>query len=165
MLGVMSDHPSAPTPGLPPRERWFDDFHVGDSFAFGAYAITEREIVDFASRWDPQSFHLDHAAAAASHFGGLVASGWMTAGVMMRLLCEHFISPEASMGSPGLDELRWLQPVRPGDVLGVRVEVLEARPSRSKPDRGVLRLREEVLNQRGEVVMSVLAMAMMRRRK
>lgn len=161
MLGAMSDHPSE----RPPRERWFDDFHAGDTFAFGAYTITEREIVDFASRWDPQAFHLDPAAAEASHFGGLVASGWMTAGVMMRLLCEHFISPEASMGSPGLDELRWLQPVRPGDTLSVRVEVLEARPSRSKPDRGILRLREEVLNQRGEVVMSVLAMAMMRRRK
>lgn len=161
MLGAMSDHPSE----LPPRERWFDDFRAGDTFAFGAYPITEHEIVDFASRWDPQSFHLDHAAAEASHFGGLVASGWMTAGVMMRLLCEHFISPAASMGSPGLDELRWLQPVRPGDVLSVRVEVLESRPSRSKPDRGILKLREQVLNQRGEVVMSVLAMAMLRRRK
>ncbi len=149
---------------IPLQQRWFDDFSVGERFEFGAYAVSADEIVDFARRYDPQPFHLDAEAGRASHFGGLVASGWMTAAVLMRMLCDHFLPRQSSMGSPGVDELRWLEPVRPGDTLSVRAEVLECRASRSKPDRGVLRCRHEVLNQHGRVVATMLGMGMYRRR-
>ena len=112
--------------------------------------------------YDPQSFHTDPVAAAASSYGGLIASGWQTAGVMMRLLVAHFIPPNASLGSPGVDELRWLKPVRPGDRLRVRVQ--ETVPSRSRPDRGMVRLLIEVLNQHAEVVMTTRGMLLFRRR-
>lgn len=151
-------------PTVPLKDRWFDDFSVGERFEFGAYTVTEDEIVDFARRYDPQPFHLDPDAARASHFGGLVASGWMTCSVLMRLLCDHFIPRVSSMGSPGVDEVRWLEPVRPGDVLRARSEILECRPSRSKPDRGVLRARHQLVNQHGAVVMTTLGMGMYRRR-
>lgn len=146
------------------KERWFDDFSVGERFEFGAYRITEEEIIDFARRYDPQPFHLDAEAGRASHFGGLVASGWMTAAVLMRLLCDHLLSPQSSMGSPGIDELRWLQPVRPGDVLSARVEIAAVTPSRSKPDRGVISCRYELVNQHGEAVTRLVGLAMYRRR-
>ena len=149
---------------VPLRERWFDDYAAGESFEFGDRLITADEIVDFARRYDPQPFHTDEAAAARSHFGGLVASGWMTASVAMSLLCEHFIAPASSMGSPGVDVLRWLRPVRPGDRLRLRVRVLETRRSQSKPDRGVVKLRQDMLNQADEVVMSQEGLAMLRRR-
>ncbi len=148
----------------PLKERWFEDFAAGECFEMGDELITEQEILEFARRYDPQPFHLDHAAAAASHFGGLVASGWMTAAVAMRVLCQHFISPRASMGSPGVDQLRWLLPVRPGDRLRVRVQVLGCVPSKSKPDRGVVSLHQEVLNQQAQVVMSLQTLAMLKRR-
>jgi acyl dehydratase len=146
----------------PLQQRWFEDYRVGETFEFGDYPITEEEIVDFARRYDPQAFHLDAAAAAQSHFGGLVASGWMTGSVLMRMMCDHFISPQASMGSPGLEQLRWLKPVRPGDRLRARVTVLEVRPSRSKPDRGSMRVRQEAINQNDEVAMSIEGWAMVR---
>jgi len=149
---------------LPPTQRCFDDFHVGETFEFGARVVTEAEIIDFARRYDPQPFHLDPAAAAATHFGGLVASGWMSCALLMRLLCDHFIPREASMGSPGVDEVRWLEPVRPGDTLRVQLEVVEMRPSVSKPDRGVMRCRHRLINQHGEVVLTQLGMGMYRRR-
>lgn len=148
----------------PSTERWFDDFAPGECFEYGRYPITEAEIVDFARRYDPQPFHLDHEAARASHFGGLVASGWMSCAVLMRLMCDHFIPRAASMGSPGIDEVRWLRPVRPGDVLRARTEVLECRPSQSKPDRGVVRTRHALVNQRDEVVMTMVGLGMYRRR-
>jgi acyl dehydratase len=147
------------------RERWFDDYRVGESFEFGDHLVTEDEIIEFARRYDPQPFHLDARAGAMSHFGGLVASGWMTCAVLMRLMCEHFIAPASSMGSPGVDSVRWIKPVRPGDRLRARVEVRELRVSQSKPDRGVLTLPQELLNQRGEVVLSLQGRAMVRRRK
>jgi acyl dehydratase len=147
---------------VPLRERWFEDYAAGEVFEFGDRLITAEEIVEFARRYDPQPFHTDPTAAAHSHFGGLVASGWMTASVAMSLLCEHFISPASSMGSPGVDMLRWLQPVRPGDRLRMRVSVTETRRSQSKSDRGVVRLRQEVLNQKGELVMSQEGLAMLR---
>jgi acyl dehydratase len=147
---------------VPLRERWFEDYATGEVFEFGDRLITAEEIVEFARRYDPQPFHTDPAAAARSHFGGLVASGWMTASVAMSLLCEHFIAPASSMGSPGVDMLRWLRPVRPGDRLRLRVSVTETRRSQSKPDRGVIRLRQEVLNQEGDVVMSQEGLAMLR---
>lgn len=147
---------------VPPSQRWFEDYPVGVAEEFGDYPVTEQEIVEFASRYDPQSFHLDAEAARRSIFGGLIASGWMTAAVMMRLLCDHYVSKVASLGSPGVDELRWVTPVRPGDRLRVRVTAVEARRSTSKPDRGVVRAFIEVLRQDGEVVMTVRSMGMYR---
>ncbi len=147
---------------VPATERCFEDYAVGDVDQFGAYAVTEQEIVEFARRYDPQPFHIDARAAGESIYGGLIASGWMTASVMMRLLVDHYVSRTASMGSPGLDELRWLRPVRAGDVLGVRVTVTAAKRSSSKPDRGVVWTSNEVIEQRGGIVMTCKAMGMHR---
>ncbi len=140
---------------VPLRERYFEDYSVGEVLEFGDEPVTEADIVEFARRYDPQPFHIDPVAARQSPFGGLIASGWMTAGVMMRLLVDHFISPLSSLGSPGIDEIRWARPVRPGDRLKVRVTVLQVRRSASKPDRGLMQLHQEAVNQRGEVVMTV----------
>lgn len=148
----------------PYTERYFEDYQVGEVIEFGDHLITKEEIVGFAQRYDPQPFHVDEAAAAESHFGGLIASGWMTASVMMRMLVENFISRVASMGSPGVDELRWLRPVRPGDRLRVRVTVLEVRRSQTKPDRGAILSLDEVVNQDDEVVMSVKGWGLYRAR-
>jgi len=142
----------------------FDDIRPGTTSEFGSFKVEEADIVDFARKFDPQSFHLDHEAARKSLFGGLAASGWHTAAMMMRMLVDHTLSPETSLGSPGVDELRWLRPVRPGDVLSVRMTILETTPSRSKPDRGVVRSLVEVLNQDRDVVMTVKTMVMVRRR-
>ena len=147
---------------VPIADRWFEDYVPGAVVAAGSIVVDADEIVDFARRFDPQPFHLDEGAAAASPFGGLVASGLHTASLMMRLLVEHYLSPVASLGSPGVDELRWLQPVRPGDRLSLRVTVGDARRSRSKPDRGIVEAHIEVLNQHGAVVMTVRAMTLMR---
>jgi acyl dehydratase len=149
---------------VPPKERWFDDFAAGEVLEFGDYLVTEQEIVEFARKYDPQPFHLDAAAAAASHFGGLIGSGWMTCAIGMRLLCDHFIPPHSSMGSPGVDEVRWLEPVRPGDRLRMRSQVLEVRPSQSKPDRGVIIGRHELVNQHGRVVLTQTGRGMYKRR-
>ena len=148
----------------PLKQRYFEDYRVGEVFEFGDELVTEQEIVEFASRYDPQPFHVDPAAATNSSFGGLIASGWMTAGIMMRMLVEHFISREAGMGSPGIDELRWLRPVRPGDRLRTRVTILETRRSSSKPDRGMVLTLDEVLNQVGDVVMTLKGWGMYRAR-
>ena len=126
--------------------------------------MSRDEIVAFAREFDPQPFHLDEAAAARTIFGGLLASGWHTGSILMRLMWDTFLRDAASLGSPGVDEIRWLQPVRPGDTLRARFTVVEAVPSRSKPDRGVVRSLSEVLNQRGEVVMTVRGMGMFSRR-
>lgn len=149
-------------PSVPFKQRWFEDYPVGEVHEFGDYLVTAEEIIDFATRYDPQAFHVDPDAARASNFGGLVASGWMTASVMMRLLVDHVVSAVSSMGSPGIDELRWLKPVRPGDRLRGRLEIVESRRSVSKPDRGIVHMRQQVLNQHGEVVMSYLGMGMYR---
>lgn len=146
----------------PPRQRWLEDYAVGEIFEFGDHLVTEQEIVEFARRYDPQPFHVDPEAARSSLFGGLVASGWMTAAVLMRLLCLHFISGCSALGSPGVDQLRWLLPVRPNDRLRARVTILEVRRSSSKPDRGVLLLRQEALNQDGQTVMSLEGRSMHR---
>jgi acyl dehydratase len=139
-------------------QRYFEDYTPGLVLEFGAVRVDEDEVVAFARRYDPQPFHIDAEAAAAGPFGGLIASGWHTGSLMMRLLVEHYLSPVASLGSPGIDELRWLAPVRPGDTLSARVTILEARRSQSKPDRGLVRAQMEVLNQRREVVMSMKAL-------
>jgi len=141
---------------VPPAERYFEDYHVGMVDEFGEVAVTAEEIVAFAARYDPQPMHVGP--------GELIASGWHTAAMVMRLFVEHYLSKVATLPSPGIDELRWLRPVRPGDTLRVRVTVTEARPSRTKPDRGVVRSLVEVLNQHGDVVMSQRPMNLMRRR-
>ena len=144
-------------------DRYYDDFRVGERFVLGSTTIDQEEIIEFATRFDPQIFHTDPVAAKETVYGGLIASGWHTGSLMMRLLADHFLGP-SSMGSPGLDELRWLAPVRPGDELTLQVEVLEMRPSSSKPDRGIVRLTNELWNQRDEmVVRSVSNMLIMRR--
>lgn len=141
----------------PPEDRWLEDYVAGDVHEFGSIAVEEAEVLAFGRRFDPQVFHTDPEAAARSEYGGLIASGWHTAGLMMRLYADHYLSHVATLVSPGVDELRWLLPVRPGDVLSIRVTVEEARQSRSKPDRGIVRSSVAVLNQRGETVMTVTA--------
>ena len=143
-------------------ERYFEDYPPGAVFEGGTVEVSEAEILEFARRYDPQTMHTDPAAAAHGFFGGLIASGWHTAALMMRLFATHFLSPASSLASPGIDELRWLKPVRPGDVLSLRVTVTEARRSRSKPDQGVVRSLVEVLNQEGEVVMSLWPISLIR---
>ena len=148
----------------PVEDRYFEDYVTGSVHEFGSIAVEEREVLEFARRYDPQPFHADPEAAKRSPFGGVIASGWHTAGLMMRLVVEHYLSHVASLASPGVDELRWTQPVRPGDTLSVRATVLETRLSRSKTDRGIVYTLFEVLNQRREVVMSVKAMNMLQAR-
>ena len=141
-------------------DQCFEDFVPGSVRTSGTVLVTEEEIIEFAKRYDPQVFHTDPVAARDSIYGGLVASGWHTAAMAMRLIVENYLSGVASVGSPGVDEVRWLKPVRPGDKLSVRVTVLEARRSESKPDRGIVRSLVEVLNQDMAVVMSFKGMTM-----
>jgi len=148
----------------PVEHRYFEDYVSGSVHEFGSIAVDEAEVITFATRYDPQPFHIDPVAAASTPFGGVIASGWHTAGLMMHLVVAHYLSHVASLASPGIDELRWTQPVRPGDTLSVRATVLDTRRSRSKPDRGIVQTLFEVLNQRGEVVMSAKAMNMLKTR-
>ena len=145
---------------VPYKERYFEDFRPGEVIEFGDYLVTEEEIVDFARRYDPQPFHVDRKAAAESIYGGLIASGWMTGSIMMRLLVDHFIAPASSMGSPGVDEVRWSRPVRPGDRLHVRVTIVDTKRSQSKPDRGIVQVQQEMINQQGDTVMSLRGMSL-----
>ncbi len=147
---------------VPPAARYFEDYHVGMVDEFGEVGVTADDILEFARRYDPQPMHVDPSAAASGAFGGLIASGWHTAAMVMRLFVEHYLSKVATLPSPGIDELRWVRPVRPGDTLRVRVTVQEATRSRSKPDRGLVRSLVEVLNQDGELVMSQRPMNLMR---
>jgi len=144
-----------------PAERYFEDYQVGMVDEFGEVLVTAEEIVEFARRYDPQTMHVDPGAAATGPFGGLIASGWHTGSLTMRLFVDHYLSKVATLPSPGIDELRWVRPVRPGDTLRMRVTVVEARRSKSKPDRGIVRSLVEVLNQNGEVVMSQWPMNLM----
>jgi acyl dehydratase len=150
---------------VPKDQLYFEDYVPGSVYSFGSIPVIESEVLEFAKVFDPQPMHVDPDAAARGYFSGLIASGWHTAGMMMRLYADHFLSFTASIVSPGIDELRWIQPVRPGDVLSIRVTVLDARPSQSKPDRGMVRTLVEVLNQNGIVVMTLKPMNLMRRRK
>ena len=149
----------------PPDRRFFEDYHEGNVYEFGTITISEPEIIEFARRYDPQSFHLDREKATASQFGGIIASGWHTISLAMRLYVDHYLSHESSLDSPGVDEIRWPKPVRPGDTLRIRITVLEARPSRSKPDRGIVRARVEAMNQKDELVLSMIVMSMLGRRR
>ncbi|RVU19905.1 MaoC family dehydratase [Streptomyces antnestii] len=148
----------------PVGERYFEDYVPGASYAYGSITLTEEEILRFAGEFDPQSIHTDPEAAERGPFKGLIASGWHTASVMMRLYADHYVSNVASLASPGVDELRWTRPVRPGDSLSIRTTVRSARPSRSKPDRGLVHTDVEVLNQHGETVLTLSAMNLLRRR-
>ena len=145
-------------------ERYFEDYRPGAVFAAGAIGVDEADIIDFARNYDPQAMHTDPAAAARGPFGGLIASGWHTAALMMRLFAEHFLSPASSIASPGLDELRWLKPVRPGDTLTGWVFCADKAPSRSRPTMGVIHEQWEVTNQKGELVMTTRGINMVRRR-
>jgi acyl dehydratase len=149
---------------VPIDRRYFEDYRVGAVHRYGAIMVDEAEVIAFATRFDPQYIHVNPEAAAHGPFGGLIASGWHTAAMMMRLFADHYLSSVASLASPGIDELRWTRPVRPGDALDIRVTVLEANGSRSKPDRGIVRTLIEVLNQNDELVMSCKAINLLRRR-
>jgi acyl dehydratase len=145
-------------------QRHFEDYPLGLVALYGPIEVDEAEIIEFGKRFDPQDFHTDPVKAAKSPFGGVVASGWHTGSMMMRVLVDRYLSRSAGMGSPGMDELRWTAPVRPGDKLWFRITVIEARRSESKPDRGMVRIQIEVLNDTEVVVMSVKAMTLGRAR-
>ncbi len=146
------------------EDRYFEDYVTGAVYLFGPIPVEESEIISFAKRFDPQSIHVDPQGAAKGPFQGLIASGWHTIGLMMRLFVEHFLSAVASRASPGVDEVRWHQPVRPGDQLRLRVSILETKPSRSKPDRGMVISLLEALNQNEEVVCTLKAMNLLAKR-
>jgi acyl dehydratase len=135
---------------------YWEDFTVGRVFEYGSRTLTEEEIIAFASQWDPQRFHTDPSAAAATPFRGLVASGWHTGCVLMRFMCDAYLNEASCIGSPGIEDWRFALPVRPGDTLRYRSTVLESRPSASKPDRGIVKWRWELLNQRNEVAVAML---------
>jgi acyl dehydratase len=136
-------------------KRYFEDYVPGTVHEFGSIKVDEQEVIDFGKRFVPLSYHIDKEAAKQSIYGGVIASGWHTAALMMRVYTENYLSQVANLGSPGGDELRWDKPVFPGDELSVRATVLEARRSESRPDRGIVRTFIEVLNQKDQVVMSM----------
>ncbi|MDB5823244.1 MAG: MaoC family dehydratase [Herminiimonas sp.] len=146
-------------------KKWhFEDFKVGDSLEVGSYTIGEEEIISFARQYDPQPFHVDREAATKSIYGGLIASGWQTVLIMMRTMVDNFLNDSSSQGSPGVDELRWLRPVRPGDTLTFSTTVLTVKPSNSKPDRGIVQSEWSAKNQSGEVVATMKGMNIFLRR-
>lgn len=145
--------------------RYFEDLVVGEKSAFGSYAVTRDEVVEFASRYDPQPFHLSDEAAAKTHFGRLSASGWHTCAMTMSMLVAHFqANPQASLGAAGMDELRWLKPVYPGDTLRCENELLEKRESRSRPEMGSTKSKMTVFNQHDVPVMTFIANGLIARR-
>lgn len=143
---------------------YLEDLNEGRIFRTGGVTFTEADIIDFAWRYDPQPFHLDTGAAERSPYGGLIASGFQSLAMCFRLFIQSGVFMESSLGGPGIDELRWLAPVRPGDTLRCEVEVLEVRPSVSKPDRGIARLRYRAINQRDEAVLTFIVIHLLRRR-
>ena len=144
--------------------RYFEDYALGVTQECGRVSVDEASIMTFANAFDPQPFHVDPVAAATGPFGGLIASGWHTAALVMRLLVDNYLSAESSLGSAGLDEIRWPYPVRPGDTLRVRATVVESRRSLSKPDRGIVRSLAELINQDGDLAMKVTAINFVRLR-
>jgi len=146
---------------------YLDDLEPGKAERFGRYEVTREEVLAFAGKYDPQPFHLSDEAAAGTLFGRVAASGWHTASMTMRMIVDHWQATgldKANLGGIGMDELRWLKPVYPGDILSVEVEVLETIPSRSKPDRGVIRARWTTFNQQDEAVMTQVSIGLMQRR-
>lgn len=143
---------------------YFEDFYEGQEIPLGSKTVTEDEIISFAKQFDPQPFHIDHAAAAASHFGGVIASGWHTCSMMMRLVVDGLMAGASSMGSPGLEKVRWIKPVRPGDTLTVVYLTQQVKASDSRPDRGVVWSKWQATNQHGEIVATIEGMGMFGRR-
>ena len=143
--------------------KYFEDVQVGETTRFGRYEVTREEIVEYARQFDPQPFHLDEEAARQSLFGGLIASGWHTGAMFIRMVCDGMIAGNATVGAKGFDDLRWIKPVRPGDVLSVESEVREKIEGR-RPDIGTVKIESRVSNQRGEVVMSLVSLVLYRRR-
>ena len=146
------------------KEHYFDDLKVGDRFKSEPLEVTEKQVIEFAHKFDPQMFHLTRKSAERTIFKGLVASGWHTAATTMRLIVQTLNFAEGAIGL-GVDELRWPNPVRPGDTLKVETEIVDVRPSRSKPSYGIIRLRNITTNQRSEIVQTMTASAMVPRRK
>jgi acyl dehydratase len=138
----------------PPTDRFFEDYTVGATYVCGSFTLTEDEIIDFATHYDPQKMHTDRELAAKGPFGEVIASGWHTVARTMRLMVDNFL-PHNGLAAPGIDELRWPVPVRPNDTLTLHATIQDARRSRSKPDRGLLNILLEVLNQKNEVVLSM----------
>ena len=145
-------------------KRYFEDFAVGSIIEVGSFTVSEAEIIEFATRFDPQPFHIDAEAAAESIFGGIIASGWHTCSMMMRLMVDGYLRDSSSLGSPGVDEVRWLKPVRGGDILTVSSEILESVPSASRPDRGVIFTLWQATNQHGDLVATIKGRGMFARR-
>jgi acyl dehydratase len=145
-------------------ERYFEDYVTGAVYEYGYASVTEAEIIAYAERFDPQPIHVDAEFARSGPFGGLIASGWHTASLAMRLIVDHYVSRVASLASPGVDELRWPTPVRPGDTLRLRTTIVETRRSRSKPDRGLIRTHAELLNQHDQTTLSLVAMNLIKLR-
>ena len=144
--------------------QWFEDFKVGQRFVSQGVTFTEASIIDFATRYDPQRFHIDREAAAGTPFGGIVASGFQTLALSFRMFFQLGVIRESGIGAPGIEDLKWLAPVRPGDTVHTEIEVIELRPSRSKTDRGVVRQRYTARNQRGETVMTLIVPQIVSRR-
>jgi acyl dehydratase len=147
----------------PPSNRFFEDYVEGATYVCGSFTITEEEIIAFAGLYDPQMMHIDRRLAAEGPFGGIIASGWHTVARTMRLVVDNFL-PHDGLAAPGIDELRWPRPVRPGDTLTLHATVQQARRSRSKPDRGLIHALLEVVNHDGDVVMSMKPMNFVRAR-
>ena len=143
---------------------YFEDVKVGDTERFGRYEVTREEIIEYARQFDPQPFHLDEEAAKASPFGGLIASGWHTGAMLIRMLNDHSIPRAATTGALGFDDLKWVKPVRPGDILSVETRVLEKAESRSRPEIGVVKVESRVSSQDGELKMSLVSIVLYRRR-
>jgi acyl dehydratase len=148
----------------PIDDRYFEDYTPGAVYEYGYLTVTGEEIVAFAEQFDRQPIHVDRAYAETGPFGGLIASGWHSAGLLMRLFADHYLSRVASLASPGVDELRWAVPLRPGDTVRLRTTITEARPSRSKPDRGLVYTMAQLLNQDDECPVSGRPMNILRRR-
>jgi acyl dehydratase len=144
--------------------RYWEDFKVGEVEQIGGKRVDKEEVIAFARQYDPQPFHVDEAAAKQSMYGGLIASGWHTGAMVMRMMCDAYLLQSASVGSPGIDNLKWLKPVRPGDTIRAQRTTLETRVSKSKPDIGIVNNLWEVFNQDGEMVMSMQGYGMFRRR-
>jgi acyl dehydratase len=143
----------------------YEDFPVGEVVEFGDRLVTADEIVAFAKDWDPQPFHLDAEAAKNSQIGELIASGWHSGAMLIRMMCDAYLLESASEGAPGIDEIRWLKPVRPGDRLRARRTTVSARPSRSRPQIGVIEFHHELSNQNGETVLTMRGPSFIRRRE
>ena len=150
---------------VPPGDRYFEDYAPGAVYEYGYVTVSEADIIGFASQFDPQPIHVDRDFAARGPFGGLIASGWHTAAIGMRMIVDHYLPRVASIASPGIDELRWPAPLRPGDSVRMRITIVEARRSRSKPDRGLVRTHAELINQDQQTVLTLTAMNLIRARR